>query len=108
MGTCGIKWRKKCLQRSACCQDVVNQEHACARWNLKAATELAACGPVVTTHLFGEEAAHTEKSANLVRQENAARGWPDDEVNVATMRLDKLKALNGKCVRDLCGGRRVL
>jgi hypothetical protein len=108
MSARGIKWWKKCLQRSACCQNVVNQEHACAWWNLKATTELATGEPVVSTHLFREEPANPQESAHLIRQEDASCGWPNNEINVATMRLDQLKALYGKCVRDLCSGRGVL
>jgi hypothetical protein len=108
MRTRGIQWRKKCLQRSARCQNVVNQEHASAWWNLKAATELATCSPVCATHLFGEEPAHTEQSADLIRQQDAPSGWPNDEVNVATKRLNVLEALHRECVRDLCSGRGVL
>jgi hypothetical protein len=108
MRTRGIQWRKKCLQRSARCQNVVNQEHASAWWNLKAATELATRGSVSATHLFGEEPAHTEQSADLIRQQDAPSGWPNDEVNVATKRLNVLKALHRECVRDLCSGRGVL
>jgi hypothetical protein len=108
MRTRGIQWRKKCLQRSTRCQNVVNQEHASAWWNLKAATELATCGSVGATHLFSEETAHTEKPANLKRQQDAASGWPNDEVNVATQRLNVFEALHRECVRDLCSGRGVL
>jgi hypothetical protein len=108
MRTRGIQWRKKCLQRSARCQNVVNQEHASAWWNLKAATELATRGSVSATHLFGEEPAHTEQSADLIRQQDAPSGWPNDEVDVATKRLNVLEALHRECVRDLCSGRGVL
>jgi len=61
-----------------------------------------------SAHLLSKEAAHAEESANLVRQENTASGWPYDEVNVATMRLNQFEALHGECVRDLCGGRGML
>jgi hypothetical protein len=108
MRTRGIQWRKKCLQRSARCQNVVNQEHACTWRDLKATTKLAAGGSVSATHLFGKESAHPEQSAHLIRQQDAASGWPNDEVNVATKRLNVLEALHRECVCDLCSGGGVL
>jgi hypothetical protein len=75
---------------------------------LKAATELATSSPVCATHLFSEESAHPEEPANLIRQQDAASGWPHDEVDVATKRLNALEALHGECIRDLCSGRWVL
>jgi hypothetical protein len=104
----GIERWEECLERSACRQNVINQEHAGSWRNLKAATELATSEPVVTTHLFSKEAANAEESANLVGQQHATRRWTNDEINIATKLLDYLEALHCECARDLCGGRWML
>jgi hypothetical protein len=90
VSACGIERRKQRLKRSTRCQDVIDQEHACARWNLKASTEFTTRGTVRATHLFSEEAADAEKSTNLVRQENSASRWSNDEINVTAEPLNQI------------------
>jgi hypothetical protein len=101
------RWEQR-LQRATRCQNVIYQQHACSWWNLKAATELATCEPIVSAHLFREEPANPQESAHLIRQEDASCGWPNDEVNVTTKHLNVLEALHRECVRDLCSGRGML
>lgn len=77
----GEEWRQERLERSASGQDVIHHQDSRTRWDLKSATELSPHCACVTCHLFGKDAAHAKESTDLIRKQDAARGWSSHQIN---------------------------
>jgi hypothetical protein len=76
------EWRKERLKRATRGQDVIHHQHAGTRRNLKPTSKLSPSCPRLTSHLFGEDAAHAKKAADLVRKEHSTSGWTGNQVDL--------------------------